>query len=657
MNRPEVESPTDLQIETHFGVTKPERGLFESATRQYRPDIDGLRAIAIVLVILSHLGIKATAGGFVGVDIFFVISGYLLTGNIADSISAGRFSVARFYERRIRRIVPALVVVLFGTSVLAYFVFPSKALALFGQSLLAALFSYANLYFFTQPDGYFSLTFTKLLLHTWSLGVEEQFYVVLPLCMLWASRRPVDATRVVVGVLAATSFALAVYFTFVDRTFAFYMPYTRAWELLIGSALALRIVPAPTSRLTREAMAGAGIAVIICCLLLYTESTPFPGLAALPPCLAAAMLLSAAERGRTTASAFLRWPPVVFIGVISYSLYLWHWPVILFLRLGILPKLDYGPLRGLTLMSVLLSFVLATISWRFIERPFRTGRWKSMSRKQVFLISGFSAGALSLVALTFVFDDGMPKRFPPNANLVGNYLFGDSTRRPGCFVEKSFADFDAPLCLAGERRRKRVLLLGDSHADALWYGLARSMPNADVLQATGSSCPPTKGNYDRSPCGLLRRFIYEAYLPKHVPDMVILTEAWKSVSDIDALEPALAWMKNRHVAVVVVGPVPEYSAPLPLLLALAQKWNRPALPKHRLLRNLGNLDRELASRVSGRMGLHYASIWQALCTDSECRQYVDSEERVPMLFDSNHLTPEGAVLAVRRLQALGQLSL
>jgi peptidoglycan/LPS O-acetylase OafA/YrhL len=590
----------------------------------YRPDIDGLRAVAIVLVVLSHMGIKWVAGGFVGVDIFFVISGYLLTGNIAHNIMTGNFSVASFYERRIRRIVPALVAMLAVTSLLAYFVLPSKALILYAESVLSATFSYSNVYFLFQPDGYFALTFTKFLLHTWSLGVEEQFYLVLPVCMLWAAKRRRDSTRMLVLTVGLGSFVCASYLSFTDRSLAFYMPYTRAWELLLG------------------------------CTALYSASTPFPGLAALPPCAAAATLILIGERGRTAASAFLSWAPAVFIGAISYSLYLWHWPVIMFLRLGIVP--DYGSIHALAALKILISVVIATISWRFVEQPFRTGRWKSMPRSRVFQIAAACAATLALVAILCVAGKGLPGRFPGNADVVGNYLFHDSTRKsPSCFVEEDFATFNSRLCLASNSTKSNVLLFGDSHANSLWLGLAESLPRTNVMQATASSCPPVIGHFDQSACGALRRFIYQDYLPAHHVDTVILTEAWNSMADYKALEPALQWFRSHHTRAIVIGPAPDYTGALPLLLAIGDKWQLPLLAEHRLVSRMGILDGDLAEQLRRRNDARYASIWRALCPKNHCEEYADRGRLIPMLLDSSHLGDEGARLAAERMLAVGEL--
>jgi peptidoglycan/LPS O-acetylase OafA/YrhL len=627
----------------------------ETRDGRYRPDIDGLRAIAIVTVLLSHINLPATAGGFVGVDIFFVISGYLLTGNVEHAIAAGKFSVMGFYERRIRRIFPAFVAMAALTSIAVSIVFPPRALVVYGLSLGAAIFSLSNFFFLSQA-GYFSQTFTKVLLHTWSLGVEEQFYLVLPVCMLLAARGPANATRWVVAILGTLSFAAAVYLTHVDRNVAFFVPWTRGWELLLGSALALGMFPAPASRLLREASAAAALALVLGCLFTYKESTPFPGLAAVPPTVAAALLIAVGHRGRTAMTSFLYWRPVVFIGAISYSLYLWHWPVIVFLRLGIVPKFDVGAVPLLAVAKIVMSVAFGALSWRFIERPFRTGAFRTASRERIFTWAALSAAALSLVSVVFVAGRGLPGRFPAQADRVGNYIAEASLPRgPQCFVEASFSDFNADYCLAERPGKANFLLLGDSHANALWPGLARSMPDANVMEATGSSCPPLRGNYDRSTCGALRHFVYDDYLPAHHVDAVILSENWTSVADFDALESALGWLRERGIPVLIIGPGPKYSAPLPFLLALGLVWHEPTLAQRRLLPGMGELDREIDSKAAARPGLRYASVWRALCPAERCQEYVDRAKGIPMLSDDNHLTDAGAALVVRRMQAAGEI--
>src|SRR5580704_4574412 len=231
---------------------------------EYRPDIDGLRAIAIVLVFACHLGIPHLQGGFIGVDVFFVISGYLITGNIARNIERRTFSISGFYERRFRRIIPALFVLLSATTVIAYLIFLPSDLVKYGHSLASAALSYSNIYFYTARTGYFGASFTNVLLHTWSLGVEEQFYLVIPLWMSLTATR-IQLRRITLVLMTLVSFLLAAYLTFKNRDLAFYMPYTRAWELLAGSLAALGIFRLPPNDGFRRYIGPVSLLALLAC--------------------------------------------------------------------------------------------------------------------------------------------------------------------------------------------------------------------------------------------------------------------------------------------------------------------------------------------------------------------------------------------------------
>src|SRR6056297_20083 len=335
----------------------------------YRADIDGLRALAVLPVLAFHAGLAPFSGGFVGVDVFFVISGYLIAGLILPRIRAGRFSLLEFYERRARRLLPALFVVMAVSGALAAALFLPAELREFGQSAVAATLFASNV-LFSRETGYFETEAAlKPLLHTWSLGVEEQFYLLFPLLLMaLAARRAGRVALVpVLAALALASLALAAWAVPRAPAFAFYLLPTRLWELMLGALLAVAPLPALRRRAVREAAAAAGLAAILWAMLRYSEATPFPGPAALLPCLGAALVIHAGASGPTAVSRALSLGPVVFVGLISYALYLWHWPVLVFA--------EYAAVRELTTVetgaALALSGVLAALTWRFVERPFR----------------------------------------------------------------------------------------------------------------------------------------------------------------------------------------------------------------------------------------------------------------------------------------------
>ena len=449
----------------------------------YRPDVDGLRAIAVLLVIFEHLQTRIT-GGYVGVDVFFVISGYLISSVILSDMDSGRFSVAHFYERRIRRIFPALMGMLLGCSVLTFFLsVPSESDA-FARSMLAALFSGSN-FLFWQETGYFgAANELKPLLHTWSLAVEEQFYILFPLFLLAAHRWFPNKLRTAIWSITAVSFILACICVQLDATAAFYFAPLRAWELLIGTIVSQHYVPAVHGKVKRNFAAILGLLLIVVPSVIYTDKTHFPGLAAVPPCVGAALLIAAGETGNSLIGSLLAWRPMVFVGLISYSLYLWHWPILVF------QKLSYVRIPHRVLLSsvLLVSLLVATLSWLCIETPFRTGRFRPNLRS-LLLVTGITAAFIVLVGAFAIQTKGFPSRFPAEANNVDRYTdYGIATewRDKACFINPTstlgptFADFDKPKCLSEDPTRKQYLLVGDSHAAHLYPGLVAVFPELNI---------------------------------------------------------------------------------------------------------------------------------------------------------------------------------
>ncbi len=412
-----------------------------AAHAKYRPDIDGLRAVAVLPVLFYHLGISLTPGGFVGVDIFFVISGYLITGLISAEMHEGTYSIRNFYVRRARRIFPALF---FMCAVTALFVLlfclPSDAKR-FSSSLAAATLFGSNVYFYLTADYFGAAAETQPLLHTWSLAVEEQFYIVFPLILLLVRRYFGQRERQVMVVLALLSLALSIWLVRTDQAGAFYLLHSRAWELLLGALLALGTFPAIRSRLLAGALGILGLALIAGSVLLYREAMPFPGLAALAPCIGAALLIHTGKDASLLSARALSLAPVRFIGLISYSLYLWHWPIDVIARYfafwyGWDPDLK---LHKLALLA--LSFGAAILSWHYVERPFRQRPYRLGST--AILSASAATMALLVIAAGVVYP--LSQRFwqmPERAERVLATLdYRPTNAKRACFLGPKTNDF------------------------------------------------------------------------------------------------------------------------------------------------------------------------------------------------------------------------
>jgi peptidoglycan/LPS O-acetylase OafA/YrhL len=612
---------------------------------QHRVDIDGLRSLAIVPVVAYHASSRIAPGGFVGVDIFFVISGFLITSLIYTEVSQGRFTLWKFYERRIRRIVPALVALILLIAPIGWYLLLPPDFHDFSRSAAAAMLSAANIFFWWTTDYFNPESEAQPLLHTWSLGVEEQFYILFPLFLMALRGRSKVAHLWILGTLAAASLALSQAALRVEPTFAFYWLPPRAWELMVGSLLAIGAPAAPASRPVREGLALAGLIAIAASVLLYTERMPFPGVAALLPCAGAALLIWTAPG--TIAGRLLSLRPLVFIGLISYSLYLWHWPLLVFSRMA------FGSSPLLTVAVVAASVAAATLSWRYVEAPFRYGFRKSSSRRIVAVGGASLAGIAAMSAVASAAPPSF-QRFPSRAVEMASYLDYRNTPdrrkqfRPGvCFISGRFGrpdQFDERACMAGNGRR-RVLLLGDSHAAHLWYGVKQALADDVVQQATYTGCKPTIPARGRVPeCVAFVDGMFERLAQEPRPDLLLLSARW-TARDIPALTQTVASLKALNVPTVIVGPIVEYDRPLPWLLAEeATSGDTKVIAQHRKP-SPDSAIREAVVSAGGR----YFSTYDVMCPHRRCK--VIADDGSPMQFDYGHLTLAGSVFVGRALGA------
>lgn len=452
----------------------------------YRRDIDGLRALAVIAVVLFHFGVPGVTGGFVGVDVFFVISGFLITSIIWREREAGRFSFVDFWARRARRILPALLVMMAVSLVAGWFLMAPKDYSELGRSIHNQVIFISNLFFMRQ-DGYFdSASDMKPMLHTWSLSVEEQFYIAFPLLLVLLSSR-LKQWRGALFVLLLTSFAASVWAVSQQPDKAFFLLPMRAWELLAGSMLAVMPVrPQRANPMVAQAVSLIGLCLILVAVLGYDTSTAFPGAAALLPVVGVVALIWANGRHTTWVGRLLSSRVLVGIGLMSYSWYLWHWPVLVFGKYANIFGLSPWELAALFILSLALGYA----SWRFVEGPFRERRLLA-GRRSILVAGVIGLAGLGLIGKGLVWSDGLASRLPPQA-LQFAKAHTWSPELTSCLSDDK-KDKHRKLCSFGpQTSTARALIWGDSHASALIPALSdgASQYNFSITQAGYAGCLP-----------------------------------------------------------------------------------------------------------------------------------------------------------------------
>jgi len=644
----------------------------------YRADIDGLRALAVLPVVLYHAGLGLT-GGFVGVDVFFVISGFLITSLIQKDLEQGRFSLAEFYERRIRRIFPALFAVIGASFVAAGLLFMPPEFALFAESAITTAVFSSNILFFLQAGYFDSEALMKPLLHTWSLAVEEQFYILFPLLLMTLRSFSRERLLLTVGLLWGASFVASCFASSAYPEAGFYLMPMRFCELAGGALLA---IAGPQLRLAKKASAvaaAAGAAMILVAIFTYDETTSFPGVAALLPC-AGALLILLAGWTSNPASRGLAAGPFVFIGQISYSLYLWHWPLLVFAqyRLGRL----LGPSEALGIVTA--SLVLAYLSWRFVEQPFRHKRLLA-GRKALF-VGAAAAMALTLAGgLLVVVRDGMPSRLSPEVQRIYS-----SAERTGRFTSDAcFADSDGNGATAADIRAGRLciigaaqgpapsfLLWGDSHAGATLPALEKLAEEQGLRGyfVGRSGCVPLIGYRISSPnsgnqqrcreanlatldlirSGQIKTVFLVGRWPREVLDAEFGNEGIffdpnrpYAIRDRSALvrhglDRTLAALAAAGTRAVIVQDVPEvgYDVPHALALAAMRGVEAKVAPSLRTVEERQRQTRLLVREMAARHGAAVIDPLPSLCGSGRC---MVQERGVPLYADEDHLSVAGAV--------------
>lgn len=520
---------------------------------KYRREIDGLRAVAVVPVILFHAGFTIFSGGYIGVDVFFVISGYLITSILIDELEAERFSLARFYERRARRILPALFFVIFCCLPFAWaWMLPSQ-LKEFGQSLIAVSLFASNILFWKKIDYFAPDAENNPLLHTWSLAVEEQFYIVFPLLLwlLWRYGR-IRVFWVIVG-LCVISLGLADWGSRNKPGANFYLIVTRAWELGAGAICAFLLYARPIPKNAIFSILGLGLIVVS--VFAYNDNTPFPSLYALAP-VGGTVLIIIFAGPDTFVGRMLSLRALVGIGLISYSAYLWHQPLFAFARVRSLET----PSQPLMMLLAALAIILAYLSWRFVERPFRErGATVAFTRRQIFALSG---GAMTCVVgvatMVLVFDGNLGRYSQAQLADVEHARRGISHPQVKAGCSKGFHETETKPCILGApEANKLIVMVGDSHArqwiDELDRMGRKNKWRVAVYSKAACAAPDVSYAYKKlgrryTECEEWRQAVFEK-IRESAPDLVIMTSSSVGYVRVDYSPVSLRdWQRGLKAA-------------------------------------------------------------------------------------------------------------
>lgn len=617
---------------------------------QYRPHIDGLRAVAIVPVVLFHAEVHLFTGGFTGVDVFFAISGFLITSIIVEEIDRGRFSLWSFYKRRALRILPAYLVMILGVVVASWFVlFPEETRSL-GRQVAAASLFVSNILFWRSADYFDPDVHDLPLLHTWTLSVEEQYYLLLPVFLIIVARFLGRSYALALGAASLVSFAIAVWAVPDRATAAFYLLPTRAFEFGLGSLAAVMGLVGAGSAALRRVGALAGVVLVAAAIFLLDEHSAYPGTNALLPSVGAVLLVICAEGN--LAGRILSSRPFVAVGRISYSLYLWHWPIIVFYRLGV------GPLQTAADVAIVigLSVVAAVLSTRFVEEPFRKPSMRHWPALRI------NAAAVASLAVAVVAGGSLfagAERWgghPDEVRRIASYIdYRSSLDIHPCLIHATVpggADaFDPVTCLPPGDGQPTVLVMGDSFAEHLVPALEDALAGVTVQHAGSTGCTPTIRVSGDWYCPRVIRPVLFDHIPAGGVDHVVLSARWR-MEDVEPLQETMHYLLEHVGEVTILGPSPEYLGSFPRILA-QEVADQSLHLERRLDPEVRDLDRLMAAIDWGN-GVRYVSLYDLVCPTSGCRLL--TAERVPYLADYGHYTRPAAREIVDELAAMGIFS-
>jgi peptidoglycan/LPS O-acetylase OafA/YrhL len=607
----------------------------------YRFDIDGIRAIAIIIILIFHVDPRLT-GGFIGVDIFFVISGFLITSMIWRENEKGDFSFVLFYAKRLRRLFPAFFVMVVSCFIFVLYFGLYYEITTYAKSALSSLFYMSNIFFYTQSDYFSADLELNPLLHTWSLSVEEQFYLIFPIIIFYLYKNKEKAVKYLV-ILFIISLCFSEFLVKFDSSAGFFLSPSRFWQFLAGAILAIYTPHIMLGRTLSETMAIFGGILIFGCVFMLTHESPFPGLIAIIPTLGTILLIWGTKNTQTTTNKLLSSPLPRFFGNISYSLYLWHWPVIVFYKINISPSLNYVD----KIIVLIVAISLGYLSWKFVEQRTRVISLKK--KKYFFVMVGLSSLLLSVLSLVAIQTNWLKSEKMQWEMQMESYISYQMKAQLGkCFLFSGADDvnfYNEKECIT-IGKENNVVLIGDSHAAQYYSALNTLDKIGDLSQITSSGCRPVLNGKGHTRCTELMKKTFKSLLDHYPFDTIILAARWQD-TELVKLKETLEFLKNKVPNIIVIGRVIEYSQSLPILLARFsyEKDENEAfqITNARKYDEIYLLDK-MTKEIVLTAGANYISAFDILCEKGSCLTELNG---VPVQFDYSHLTEEGAEFIIK----------
>ncbi|MGC9400803.1 acyltransferase family protein [Vibrio genomosp. F10] len=609
----------------------------------YRPDIDGLRAIAVLVVVLYHAGVKSISGGFVGVDVFFVISGYVIMLSMLKMLKDGTFSIAEFYFRRARRIMPALFFMLLITTIFSYVWFLPSLFDDYLKSLLSSLGFVSNFYFWSTTHYFGASAELKPLLHTWSLSVEEQYYIFMPIYVALVYRYFGQNWKLALYPPFIISLVLSSYLIDKAASANYFMLPTRGWELLLGAIIAAAPPFKVSSRWQSWILGFLGLGMIVFSAVYYSKYTPFPGYSALIPCLGTAFIILAGSRPSASHAtdnpigSFLATRPLLYIGTISYSLYLLHWPVTVFFRYQLLAPLTAIHTVGILLISV----TLAVFSYHFVEKPYRYS--KGAKRSSVFTFTGAGMASFAIAAVILLHFNSQSAVRPTLANTV------NKAPTSPCFLmdAKNYSQWSESECTINNRHgnQPKILLWGDSFLNHYAPGIKLNGKelNAQFVKYSSAGCPPILNfeSYALPYCNDFNRNAIDV-IKENQYDLVIISAKWTDhvKNGLEHIQSTLLELDALGVRYLVIGQSPQFITDVSIINDLKGKNES----NHSWPITFGpDINNELGRILNHK---NFINPMNNLCLDGACPY---KQQNILLYSDYGHLSEQGSNLVVKNM--------